>query len=167
MYRHRESQIIAKHERAPTEQAVGLVAHDGRKRELVEWSVRHWDLLSNVDLVCTGTTGQVVGDALRGQLEMQGVQRELRLHRVRSGRLGGDQQLGAMVVEGRLRALVFFWDPLATQPHDSDVKALLRIAVMYDLPVACNVSTADCVVAMLGHAGARWPKRRASGEQSA
>jgi len=116
---------------------IALVAHDHRKNDLAEWVRFNAGTLKQHDLVCTGTTGGVVSDSLNGDVPVV---------RLKSGPLGGDQQLGAMIAEGRVDILVFFWDPMEPQPHDVDVKALLRIAVVYNIPVANNRSTADFLV---------------------
>ena len=114
---------------------VALIAHDKCKPALVEWSQRHRDVLARHALLGTGTTARLV-------TEKTGLPVEALL----SGPLGGDQQVGARIAEGRVDVLVFFWDPLSPQPHDPDVKALLRLAVLYDVPAASNRATADCLV---------------------
>jgi methylglyoxal synthase len=114
---------------------IGLVAHDNKKRDLVEWAVYNRHVLARHDLVATGTTGTLLEQELG-----------LGILKVQSGPLGGDLQIGALVAEGSLDMLVFFWDPLEPQPHDPDVKALLRIAVVWNTPVACNRATADYIV---------------------
>lgn len=120
---------------------IALVAHDNRKKDLLEWV--KWNAVSLIDndLVCTGTTGKMVREVLK-----ETVSHEPSMTLLRSGPLGGDQQLGSMIVNGEIDVMVFFWDPLSSQPHDSDVKALLRIAVLYDVVVACSRSTADFVM---------------------
>jgi methylglyoxal synthase len=111
---------------------IALVAHDHKKSELVEWAKRHRDQLGMHDLYATGTTGALVEKETR-----------LKVDKLRSGPLGGDLEIGAMVSEGKLDVLVFFWDPLAAQPHDPDVRALLRIAVVWNIPVVSNMASAD------------------------
>jgi methylglyoxal synthase len=114
---------------------IALIAHDNRKRDLVEWARFNRDLLAAHDLSATGTKGALLARELG-----------LEISRVRSGPLGGDQQVGARIAEGGLDLLIFFWDPLEPHPHDVDVKALLRIAVVYNIPVACNRASADFMI---------------------
>lgn len=111
---------------------IALVAHDGKKRELVEWCEKNKDILKEHSLCGTGTTARLITE--RTGLKVKGYN---------SGPLGGDQQIGAKIVEGKIDFMIFLWDPLEAQPHDPDVKALLRIAVVYDIPIANNLSTAD------------------------
>ena len=115
---------------------LGLVAHDDKKRELIEWIDGHRSKLQDQELFATGTTGKMIGDRFP----------ELHPHCFRSGPHGGDQQLGAAIAEGRLDALIFFIDPLSPQPHDVDIKALLRLAILYDIPFACNRASANCIL---------------------
>ena len=114
---------------------IALVAHDTRKAELADWAYENREVLSRHFLSGTGTTSKLLTQ--RTGLPVRGYN---------SGPLGGDQQIGARISEGRIDFLIFFWDPLAAQPHDPDVKALLRIAVLYDIPVAMNRATADFVL---------------------
>jgi methylglyoxal synthase len=111
---------------------VVMIAHDNRKHDLVDWASYNAATLARHDLAATGTTGKLLADALG-----------LAIDRYLSGPLGGDQQIGAAIAEGRVDLVIFFWDPLEPQPHDVDVKALLRIAVVYNTPIACNRSSAD------------------------
>jgi methylglyoxal synthase len=114
---------------------IALIAHDNRKIDLLEWAKYNRDLLANHELFGTGTTGQLISNELK-----------LDVHRFKSGPLGGDQQVGAKISEGNIDFLIFFWDPLEPLPHDPDIKALLRIAVVYNIPVACNRATADFII---------------------
>lgn len=125
--------------------SIGIVAHDNRKKDIMEWVGFNWKELVQHDLICTGTTGKLVKDTLQKRCEENGVVPPT-IARLKSGPLGGDQQLGAMICEGNVDLLIFFWDPMQPQPHDVDVKALLRIAVMYNIPTASNRSTADFMV---------------------
>lgn len=128
---------------------IALVAHDNRKKDLVEWV--HWNYRTLIDheLVCTGTTGKLVESALLDKIDTDDEKlsfKEINVFKLRSGPLGGDQQLGAMISEGKVDFIIFFWDPMQPHPHDVDVKALLRIAVVYNIPIACNRSTADFMI---------------------
>jgi methylglyoxal synthase len=116
----------------PLRKRIALIAHDNRKPDLVEWARFNRGTLARHELNATGTTGALVAQEL-----------DLNVNRFLSGPLGGDQQVGAAIAEGRIDFVVFFWDPLEPQPHDVDVKALLRITVVYNIPIACNRSTAD------------------------
>ena len=111
---------------------IALIAHDNRKTDLLDWARFNRGTLADHDLYATGTTGTLLGREL-----------DLSISRFVSGPLGGDQQVGAAIVEGRIDFVIFFWDPLEPHPHDVDVKALLRIAVVYNVPIACNRSSAD------------------------
>jgi methylglyoxal synthase len=122
-------------ETAGPRKKIGLVAHDNKKIDLIEWATFNRQVLMRHELTATGTTGTLLEDALGiGVIKLQ------------SGPLGGDQQLGALIADGDIDFLVFFWDPLEPQPHDPDVKALLRIAVVWNIPVACNRASADLMV---------------------
>lgn len=124
---------------------IALVAHDNRKKDLIEWVEWNCDLLLKHRLVCTGTTGGLVRSALEKKTGLAG-ELEDKIILLRSGPLGGDQQLGAMIAEGRIDLMIFLWDPMEQQPHDVDIKALLRISVLYNIPTACNRSTADFLI---------------------
>ena len=124
---------------------IALVAHDRMKADLVEWVLWNKNILTEHKLICTGTTGKMLQDILSKEKEtLRG--RKFKIQRLKSGPLGGDQQLGAMIAEGKVHVLVFFWDPMEQQPHDVDVKALLRIAVLYNILTACDRSTADFLI---------------------
>ncbi|MCZ8156042.1 MAG: methylglyoxal synthase [Leptospira sp.] len=112
-----------------------LIAHDNRKEDLLEWVHFNRGTLSKHHLSATGTTGKLIQEKI-----------QLPVYRFISGPLGGDQQIGARIVEDGIDFMVFFWDPLSAQPHDPDVKALLRIAVLYNIPMACNRSSADFLI---------------------
>ncbi len=124
---------------------IALVAHDNRKKDLLEWIDWNYERLIRHTLISTGTTGRLVEEALRKRLGEE-KSHTFRMTRLKSGPLGGDQQMGALIVEGKVDVLIFLWDPMQPQPHDVDVKALLRIAVLYNIPTACDRSTADFIV---------------------
>ena len=114
---------------------IALVAHDGKKATLLEWISQHKAFFADKELIATGTTGKLISDTLAQPVRCMA-----------SGPLGGDQQIGAMIAEQKIDWLVFFWDPLSSQPHDPDVKALIRLAVVWNIPVACNQATADFII---------------------
>lgn len=120
---------------SPARKRIALVAHDNMKDDLILWTQDHRDLLTRHELVGTGTTARLVAEHTR-----------LTVERLKSGPLGGDQQIGGQVADGKIDILVFFWDPLEPQPHDPDIKALLRIAAVWNIPVACNRASADFMV---------------------
>jgi methylglyoxal synthase len=114
---------------------IALVAHDNKKQDLIEWARYNRDVLARHDLFGTGTTGKLLEKELKADIT-----------KLESGPLGGDQQIGARIAQGDIDFLIFFWDPLEPLPHDPDIKALLRIAVVWNIPVACNRASADFMI---------------------
>jgi methylglyoxal synthase len=111
---------------------IALIAHDNKKAELIDWAYYNRGELSRHELFATGTTGKLIEESI-----------DRPVTKFLSGPLGGDQQIGAAVAEGRIDIIIFFWDPMASQPHDPDIKALLRLGVVWNIPMACNRATAD------------------------
>lgn len=122
---------------AKKQKMIALIAHDGKKHEMVNWALQHKDSLKEYKLCGTGTTARLIAEATG--LDVKGYL---------SGPLGGDLQIGAKMAEKAIDMVVFFWDPLSAQPHDPDVKALLRIAVVYDIPIATNRATANLMISL-------------------
>lgn len=114
---------------------IAMVAHDNRKADLMEWAVHNKTVLAKHELFATGTTGRLLEEALDRPVK-----------KLMSGPLGGDQQVGSMIAEGEIDMMIFFWDPMQAQPHDSDVKALLRLGVAWNIPMACDRATADFII---------------------
>ncbi|MBI3780460.1 MAG: methylglyoxal synthase [candidate division NC10 bacterium] len=136
---------------------IALIAHDNRKQDLLEWAGFNRDLLAQHELYATGTTGKLLEEEL-----------DLKIIKLQSGALGGDQQIGAKIAQGEIDFLIFFWDPLKPMPHDPDVKALLRVAVVWNIPVACNRASADLMISsplMSGEYQRFLPDYRSQGEQ--
>ncbi|WP_348650916.1 methylglyoxal synthase [Parendozoicomonas sp. Alg238-R29] len=119
----------------PATRNIALVAHDNMKQPLLDWVAKHRAQIEKHTLFATGTTGSMINSRLG-----------LDINKLISGPLGGDQQIGSMIAEGKIDTLIFFWDPLEAQPHDPDIKALLRLAAVWNIPVACNQASADLLV---------------------
>jgi methylglyoxal synthase len=126
---------VAPQRKVGARKRLALIAHDNRKADMLAWARFNRGTLGDHDLFATGTTGGLIAEEL-----------DLPVHRFLSGPLGGDQQVGAAIAEGRIDAVIFFWDPLSPHPHDVDVKALLRVAVVHNVPIACNRATADFIL---------------------
>ena len=127
---------------------IALVAHDKMKQDMIEWVDWNRELLIPHKMICTGTTGKLIEETLMNASSQKktNTNNALEIVRLKSGPLGGDQQLGAMIAEAKIDVLIFFWDPMSQQPHDVDVKALLRIAVLYNIPTASNRTSADYLI---------------------
>jgi methylglyoxal synthase len=118
-----------------THKRIAMVAHDHKKQELINWAVKNKAILSRHELIATGTTGRLLEEAM-----------DMPVRQMLSGPLGGDQQMGSMIAGGAIDMMIFFWDPMEAQPHDSDVKALLRLGVVWNIPMACCEATADFIL---------------------
>lgn len=119
----------------PARKTIALVAHDHKKPDLMEWAIYNKTTLAKHELIATGTTGKLIEDALDRPVK-----------KLFSGPLGGDQQIGSMIAQGEIDVLIFFWDPMEAQPHDSDVKALLRLGIAWNIIMACDRATADFIM---------------------
>ncbi len=139
-----EANLIPKESLLEKAKNIALVAHDNRKKDLIEWFEYNYRSLLGHRLVCTGTTGRLIEEALLKKLGE--AKTDYQILKLKSGPLGGDQQLGALITEGKIDLVIFLWDPMQPHPHDVDVKALLRIAVLYNVPIACNRATADFIM---------------------
>ncbi|MCK9234619.1 MAG: methylglyoxal synthase [Bacteroidales bacterium] len=128
------------------EKKIAIVAHDNCKQDLIEWVEDHWKKLIGYKLICTGTTGNLVEKKLEECRHKMVEKTQLNITKLKSGPLGGDQQLGALISNHEVDILIFFWDAMEPQPHDVDIKALLRIATLYNIVYACSRSTADFVI---------------------
>jgi len=118
-----------------THKRIAMVAHDHKKPELIQWAIKNKAILARHELIATGTTGRLLEEAM-----------DMPVRQMLSGPLGGDQQIGAMIAGGGIDMMIFFWDPMEAQPHDSDVKALLRVAIAWNCIVACDRATADFIL---------------------
>ena len=125
---------------------IALVAHDAMKHDLAEWVAWNWEKLLSHRLICTGTTGRIVAETLMERRAKGAANTRFDITMLKSGPLGGDQQLGALIANNEIDMLIFFWDPMSAQPHDVDVKALLRLATLYNVPTAINRSSADFMI---------------------
>ncbi|MGB3385940.1 MAG: methylglyoxal synthase [Marinomonas sp.] len=127
--------LLKKTVTTPVRKNVALVAHDNMKPELIEWAEKHKEKLIKHNLMATGTTGNLMQKQLKVPVQA-----------LISGPLGGDQQLGGLIAEGKIDVLIFFWDPFEPMPHDPDIKALLRVAAVWNIPIACSVSSANFLI---------------------
>ncbi|MGD8426057.1 MAG: methylglyoxal synthase [Balneolaceae bacterium] len=134
-YKNADPPIAHSSQKMGKRKKIALIAHDHRKSDLIDWCEYNSDLLSKHELFGTGTTGQLIAEKIG-----------LDVNRFKSGPLGGDLQIGAAIAQSEIDIMIFFWDPLQAQPHDVDVKALLRIGVLYNIPMACNRSSADFII---------------------
>lgn len=125
---------------------IALVAHDNRKQDLVEWVSWNYKVVLKHNLICTGTTGKIVEKELTKKIIESDEDLQISITKLKSGPLGGDQQLGSLIVDEKVDFIIFFWDPMQPHPHDVDVKALLRISVLYNIPMACNRASADFII---------------------
>jgi methylglyoxal synthase len=125
---------------------IALVAHDTSKKDLIEWVDKHWEKIAKHNLICTGTTGRLIEEILTRKINEANISLKINMTKLKSGPLGGDQQLGAMITEGQIDIVIFLWDPMQPQPHDVDVKALLRLIVLYNVVTANSLSTADFII---------------------
>lgn len=126
---------------------IALIAHDNCKKDIVEWAVHNYKVLIHQDMYCTGTTGRLIREALAERVSKSGdTKSDPRVTCLKSGPLGGDQQIGAMIANDELDIVIFFTDSLTSQPHDTDIKSLQRLASMYNIPMACNRATADYII---------------------
>jgi len=125
---------------------IALVAHDNRKKDLIEWIEWNYETLIPHNFICTGTTGKLVEQVLKKKAKENDKTLKIKIQKLQSGPLGGDQQIGSLIVEDKIDFMIFFWDPMQPHPHDVDVKALLRISVLYNIPIACNRATADFMI---------------------
>jgi methylglyoxal synthase len=125
---------------------IAMIAHDNKKQDIVEWAEFNSNILIEHNIICTGTTGSLIELALKSKIGNLAKAKQLNITKLKSGPLGGDQQMGALIAENKIDYIIFLCDPMEPQPHDVDVKALLRIANVYNIPIATNRSTADFII---------------------